>query len=64
MNQKEYDYEYDFEYKMRVSSELANVITSYMVENELTFEILDIAYEDVKEVYNRNAIIRRHKLDE
>ena len=60
MNQKEYDYEY----KMRVSVELANVITSYMVENELTLEILDIAYEDVKDIYNRNAIIRRHEIDE
>ena len=64
MNQKEYDYEYDYEYKMRVSVELANVITSYMVENELTLEILDIAYEDVKDIYNRNAIIRRHEIDE
>lgn len=63
MKREEYDYEYDYENKMRTSAELANVITSHMIKNELTFEILDIAYEDVKEVYNRNAIIRRHKAD-
>ena len=63
MKREEFDYEYDCEYKIRVSAELANVITTYMVENELTFEILDMAYEDVKEVFKRNAIIRKHEVN-
>lgn len=44
MNSKEYDYEY----KMRTSAELANVITSHMIANELTFELWEMAYEDIK----------------
>ena len=60
----EFDYEYDYEYKLRTSAELSNIITSYMTENELAFEILDMAYEDVKDVFKRNAIIRRFKENE
>lgn len=64
MKKTEYDYEYDYEYKLRTSAELSNLITSYMTKNELTFEILDMAYEDVKDVFKRNAIIRRYKAEE
>ena len=60
---KQIEYEHDCEYKLRTSAKLANVITSYMIKNELTFEILDMAYEDIKDVFKRNAIIRGFKID-
>ena len=53
--------EFDFEFKIRTSAELSNVITSYMMENGLTLEVLDLAYKKVVEAYRKNATIRKYE---
>ena len=53
-------YETDFEHKSRTSGELSNVITSYMIDHELTLEILELACEKVKHVYKTDAVIRKY----
>lgn len=46
----------------RVSKEknvaiLSNAISSCMIENGMTLEYLDKAYEDVQQLYRRNALM-------
>lgn len=38
---------------------LSNIITNCMIAKEMTLECLDRAYENIKEVYRRNAIIKK-----
>lgn len=38
---------------------LSNVITNCMIENGMTFECLGMAYENVKEVFRKDATIKK-----
>ncbi len=41
------------------ATRLSNAITDCMIQNQMTLENLDEAYKIVKDVYRKNAIIRK-----
>lgn len=50
----------------RVSKEknvaiLSNAISACMIENDMTLEYLDKAYEDVQQLYRKNALMPKCK---
>lgn len=47
------------EWKEKQSAELANVITSYMIDRSLTIEVLDKAKRLVENVYRFNATVKK-----
>lgn len=38
---------------------LSNAITTCMISNEMTFAMLDEAYDVAKEVYRKNAVVKK-----
>lgn len=56
MNQQECLNSVDMEDK---TAALSNVITSYMIENQMTLQVLDRACENVNRIYRENATIKK-----
>ena len=38
---------------------LSNVITDYMIDNQMTLQILDKACENINSIYRKNATMKR-----
>ena len=47
--------------KEKSVSILSNAISICMIENDMTLEYLDEAYENVKDLYRRNALMPKCK---
>lgn len=45
----------------KMESILVNVITDCMCNNSMTLECLDKAYEHIKEMYRKNAVLPKPK---
>lgn len=42
-----------------MSARLTNVITECMISNQMTLECLELACNEIKEVYKKNAVIKK-----
>ena len=45
-------------WKIKMATSLVNHIAQFMVKNEMTLEILDVAYNEINKWYRRDATVK------
>ena len=45
-------------WKIKMATSLVNHIVQFMMKNEMTLEILDVAYNEINKLYHRDATLK------